>query len=130
MTRRAGALAIAAALVALVLPAAEAASRVRLITTGGTIANASADRLSDEDLLRTLPGGAPSGIEVQAEPFASATSTSLSIVLWKIAPASSSSNRSSRAFTRLPLCASAMCPPRERASTGCAFSRVEEPAVL
>ena len=30
--------------------------------------------------------------------------------------------RSSPAFTILPLCASAMWPPRERASTGCAFS--------
>ena len=82
MTGRAGALAIVGALVALLVPAAEAASRVRLITTGGTIANASAGRLSAEDLLRTLPGGAPRGIDVQAEPFANATSTALSIDDW------------------------------------------------
>jgi len=82
VTRRAGALAIVAALLALLAPAAEAATRVRVITTGGTIANAAAGRLSDDDLLRTLPGGAARGLDVQAEPFANATSTSLSIDDW------------------------------------------------
>ena len=56
--------------------------------------------------------------------------TSESIVDAKIEPCSSSSTRSSPALVRLPLCASAMWPPRERASTGCAFSIVDEPAVL
>ena len=58
------------------------------------------------------------------------TSTSESIVEVKIEPRSSSSCLSSVALTRFPLWASAMCVPRKRASTGCAFSMVEVPAVL
>ena len=56
--------------------------------------------------------------------------TSESIVDAKMEPSSSSSTRSSPALVRLPLCASEMCPPRELTSTGCAFSMVDEPAVL
>ncbi len=41
-----------------------------------------------------------------------------------------SSRRSSVALTRLPLCAREMCPSRNRAKTGPAFSMVDEPAVL
>jgi hypothetical protein len=48
----------------------------------------------------------------------------------KMEPRSSRSTRSSPALVRLPLCARAMCPPRELTSTGCAFSSVDEPAVL
>ena len=55
-------LATFAAAVALLAPAVEAAaSRVCLITTGGTIAHAAPGRLSADDLLRTLPGGGPAG---------------------------------------------------------------------
>ena len=42
----------------------EGATRVHLITTGGTIANASSGRLTPDALLRMLPHGAPPGIEL------------------------------------------------------------------
>ncbi len=58
------------------------------------------------------------------------TMTSESMDDAKMEPRSSRSARSSPAFTILPLCASAMWPPRELTSTGCAFSMVDEPAVL
>ena len=58
------------------------------------------------------------------------TITSESIVEEKIAPRSSSSRRSSVAFVRLPLWARATAPPRTLATTGCAFARIDEPAVL
>jgi len=61
----------------------EAATRVRLITTGGTIANASSGRLTPEALLRMLPHGAPPGIEVEGEAFANASSTALSLDDWR-----------------------------------------------
>ena len=57
-------------------------------------------------------------------------STSESFVDAKIEPCSSSSRRSSPALIRLPLCASVMYPPFDRATTGCAFSIVDEPDVL
>ena len=76
-------LATLAATVALLAPPVEAAaSRVCLITTGGTIAHAAPGRLSADDLLRTLPGGGPAGVRVETEPFANATSASLSLDDW------------------------------------------------
>ena len=71
----------------------------------------------------------PSGVSA-VERAMRCTSTSLSIDEAKIAPCSSSANRISVALMRFPLCARAMWPPRERASTGCAFSIDDEPAVL
>jgi L-asparaginase len=56
---------------------------VRLITTGGTIANASSGRLTPDALLRMLPRGAPPGIDVEGEAFASASSTALSLDDWR-----------------------------------------------
>ena len=61
---------------------AGAATRVRLIATGGTIANAAAGRLTPDDLVRALPGGTPSGIEIDREVFANASSASLSLDDW------------------------------------------------
>ena len=58
------------------------------------------------------------------------TITSESIDEEKMEPRSSRSTRSSPALVMLPLCARAMCPPRELTSTGCAFSMVDEPDVL
>ncbi len=57
------------------------------------------------------------------------TMTSLSMVEAKIDPSASSAPRSSTALVMLPLCASAMCPPRKRTKTGCALSMVLVPAV-
>src|SRR5438309_1911907 len=55
--------------------------------------------------------------------------TSLSTVDWKIEPRASSRSRSSSAFTRLPLCATAR-PPRPYSTTsGWAFFRCDAPAV-
>jgi L-asparaginase len=61
----------------------EGATRVRLITTGGTIANASSGRLTPQALLRMLPRGAPPSIDVEGEAFANASSTALSLDDWR-----------------------------------------------
>jgi L-asparaginase len=74
---------LASALVGLVVTAAaEGATRVRLITTGGTIANAAAGRLSPDDLVRALPGHGVPGVEVEREEFANASSASLTLQDW------------------------------------------------
>ncbi|MNT83791.1 hypothetical protein D3C72_2237130 [compost metagenome] len=56
-------------------------------------------------------------------------STSVSLVVWKMEPASSNSRRSASAFTRLPLVAMARSPPRKRNTKGCAFCSLLAPAV-
>ena len=55
--------------------------------------------------------------------------TSESIVVWKIAPVSSSWRRISNAFTRFPLCARQSVPLKYLSTSGCVFSMVEEPVV-
>ena len=76
---------LASVLVGLVVAAAaaaEGATRVRLITTGGTIANAAAGRLSPDDLVRALPGHGVPGVEIEREEFANASSASLTLQDW------------------------------------------------
>ena len=58
------------------------------------------------------------------------SSTSESLVEVKIEPRSSSSNRSSVAFVRFPLCASPIGVPRKLTSSGWALSSDVDPAVL
>ena len=53
----------------------------------------------------------------------------MSIVVEKIEPDCSSPARSSRAFVRLPLCASASGPPRYTTRSGWVFSSVTLPVV-
>jgi L-asparaginase len=60
----------------------EAATRVRLIATGGTIANAEGGRLAPGDLVRGLPPHAVSGLTIEPEEFANTTSAALSIADW------------------------------------------------
>ena len=55
--------------------------------------------------------------------------TSVSLLVWKIEPPCTSSSRSSRALTRLPLCATAICPCAHSMRNGCAFSSLLSPAV-
>jgi hypothetical protein len=57
------------------------------------------------------------------------TITSLSEVVLKIAPRPSSSRRTARAFTRLPLCAIATGPPSVFAQNGCALRSRLPPVV-
>jgi L-asparaginase len=60
----------------------EAATRIRLIATGGTIANAEGGRLTPADLVRALPPRALAGLSIEPEEFANTTSASLSIADW------------------------------------------------
>ena len=55
--------------------------------------------------------------------------TSVSLPVWKIDPALTSSSRSSRALTRLPLWATAIWPCAQSIRNGCAFSSLLSPAV-
>ena len=55
--------------------------------------------------------------------------TSLSLVLWKMAPPSSSSSRSSAALVRLPLWARDMVPLMWLMTRGWALARLRVPVV-
>ena len=55
--------------------------------------------------------------------------TSVSLLVWKIDPWLSSRLRISCAFTRLPLCASAITPLFDCTMMGWALSKDESPAV-
>ena len=55
--------------------------------------------------------------------------TSVSTVVWKMAPWSSMAARSASALTRLPLCASASMPILQRATTGWALMTSLPPKV-
>ena len=54
---------------------------------------------------------------------------SLSTVVWKIDPRSSSSSRSAAALVRLPLCAMAICPLAQSTVSGWALPMFDEPVV-
>ena len=67
---------------------------------------------------------------VRSRDFATRWSmTSVSLVDWKIEPSCSSSCRSSIAFVRFPLWATATCPLLQATDNGWAFFRLVSPAV-
>ena len=57
------------------------------------------------------------------------TTTSVSLLVWKMAPSRTSSSRSSPAFTRLPLWPIANWPCTLSTTIGCAFESLLSPAV-
>jgi L-asparaginase type II len=74
--------ALAAALLACAGARLEAAARVRLIATGGTISNAVAGRLSPDALVRSLPGHGVQDLEIEREAFSNTASAALSLRDW------------------------------------------------
>ncbi len=98
-------------------------SRAARICVGVTITSENAPST------RRKESASASGSVFSRDRASKCTITSVSLVVWKMEPCASSRLRNTPAFTRLPLCASAIMPLFDCTMIGWAFNRAESPDV-